>query len=970
MANTLRLEVILSMLDKASGPLKRIMGGADGATEALRKSAAALRGLQGSSTDISDFAKTRAALRATSTQLADYTAKSGAAKSMLEAQRAAHHTLAGEVKAARVAFKHSAAAMASQKSSSAEAVAAYKTQQQSLAALETRYNLSTSALRRQKDALKIAEGRVQQLAAKHSDLSAKLDASRSKLEAAGLSTDKLGARQRELRNDIQRATMQMQQQEKALARMVKTQAMAAGMKSRGMERFGQGSSMALTGLGVTRVAAFPVAAAIEFESAMADVRKVVNFDTPQQFKRMGADIQELSTRVPMASEEIAKMVAFAGQALGQDTAKGELLRFAEDAAKMGVAFDMSAEDAGQTMATWRTAFRLAQGDAVKLADQVNYLGNTGPANAQKITAIVNRIGSLGEVAGLQSAPLAALGATIAGMGVEEEIAATGIKNLLLRLNNGASATPRQRLAFKALGLEASKVAKAMQMDAKGTIVSVLERIQKLPKDMQTASLTQLFGTESVAAIAPLLTNLDLVRENMDKVTDAERYGGSMEAEYASRKATTANNITLLKNTATVLAQRLGGLLLPQVTELATKASELITKLSLWAEKNPELAGALAKMAIVGGVLLTVFGVGLAIFGGVSVAIGNIVAVAGTLSGALGGAGIAAGSIAAPLLLIAGIGLLIWKYWEPIKAFLGGMWDGFLEGIQPIMPVLDMLADTLRDILTPADASKETLDGFASAGKAVGTVLGWVVSAVVVPLGLALKGVAIVFQWVGEFIGNTIGFIVTGLGNLWDVISGIFSGDWGQVMAGLRGNWENINQYFGGLPAKFLQYGIDIVKGLINGITSMYGAAKKAIGGLGDAVIGFFTGPKQLDIHSPSRTFARFGHFTIAGFTQGLLGGESGAQKALGRIGNGLRTTAAGIAIGTAGMATAGNAVPLDMRPAMAAGAQAGGAPTYNITINAPAGAQAQDIAALVRAEIERLEHRRATGRRAALSDYD
>ncbi len=65
---------------------------------------------------------------------------------------------------------------------------------------------------------------------------------------------------------------------------------------------------------------------------------------------------------------------------------------------------------------------------VVLADKINYTGNTGPANAKKISEVVTRIGPLGSVAGVASGEIAAMGATIAGMGVESEIASTGIKN--------------------------------------------------------------------------------------------------------------------------------------------------------------------------------------------------------------------------------------------------------------------------------------------------------------------------------------------------------------------------------------------------------------------------------------------------------------------------------------------------------------------------------------------------------------
>ena len=142
-----------------------------------------------------------------------------------------------------------------------------------------------------------------------------------------------------------------------------------------------------------------VKAAMEFESRMADVKKVVDFDSPAQFKQLGKDVLELSTRLPMAAEGIAQIVAAGGQA---GIPRAELMGFASDAVKMGVAFDQTAEESGKMMATWRTAFRMGQADVVTLADKINYLGNTGPASTKQISAIVTQIGPLGEVAGMAS----------------------------------------------------------------------------------------------------------------------------------------------------------------------------------------------------------------------------------------------------------------------------------------------------------------------------------------------------------------------------------------------------------------------------------------------------------------------------------------------------------------------------------------------------------------------------------------
>jgi TP901 family phage tail tape measure protein len=178
---------------------------------------------------------------------------------------------------------------------------------------------------------------------------------------------------------------------------------------------------------------------------------VVNFDTPAQFKQMNQEVLQMSRRLPMAAKDIAAIVAAGGQA-GFD--RSELPRFAEDAVKMGVAFDQTATEAGEMMAKWRTSFRMTQDEVVALSDKINYLGNTGPAKAKQISAIVTRIGPLAEVAGLASGQIAAMGATLAGVGIQEDVAATGMKNFFLTLTAGASATKQQQQTFKALRLDA------------------------------------------------------------------------------------------------------------------------------------------------------------------------------------------------------------------------------------------------------------------------------------------------------------------------------------------------------------------------------------------------------------------------------------------------------------------------------------------------------------------------------------
>lgn len=465
-----------------------------------------------------------------------------------------------------------------------------------------------------------------------------------------------------------------------------------GLKADGMGSLSFGDVLAGGVLAAPVIAA--TRAAIDFESAMADVRKVVNFETPGEFKEMGQDIVNMSKRLPMAAKDIAAITAAGGQA-GFAKSHEELLQFSEDAVKMGVAFDQSAATAGEMMATWRTSFKLGQTEVVTLADQINYLGNTGPAKANKISEIVTRIGPLGEVAGFAASQIAAMGATLAGMGVQEEIAATGIKNMMLTLTSGTSATKEQQQTFKALRLDAKRLAVDMQKDAQGTMLRVLTAIGKVDKSKQASVLDGLFGKESIGAIAPLLTNMDLLKANFEKVGDASKYAGSMQAEYAARADTTANNMQLMQNRVAGVGIAVGNILLPPLNNFLAVAGPLVDGVAAFANASPGViqgvlgaaAGLLVlKLAVVGvsGAMALLNGIlslspvglvvrGIALAAGLLIANWSTVApfFAGIWSAIKGYAEVAWGwikvaldwTVLAPII----------RNWEPIKEFFGALW---------------------------------------------------------------------------------------------------------------------------------------------------------------------------------------------------------------------------------------------------------------------------------------------------------
>lgn len=513
--------------------------------------------------------------------------------------------------------------------------------------------------------------------------------------------------------------------------------------------------MGTIALGATIAA--PVKAAIDFESTMADVKKVVDFDTPDGFKKMGQDIINMSKVLPMTANDIGKIVAAGGQS---GIAAKDLMTFAESAIKMGVAFDITADQAGQAMAEMRSAFKMNQQQVVVLADKINYLGNNTAASAKDIMEIVQRIGPLGEVAGTASGEIAALGATLRGMGVQNEIAATGIKNLMLSLTAGKAATKSQREAFARLGYSSTAVAKSMQLDSKKTMLVILKQVAKLRKHEQSAVLTQLFGKEVVGSIAPLLTNIKELEKNFDAVADKMKYAGSMEKEYQARAATTANELVIFRNQITALGITIGSVLLPAFNSVLKTISPWIGKVTELAQAHPVVtkaivatAGALITMRIAtfaagfaftylrGGALRVVGALAgasaqMALTAVSSRAVGAAATVAnGGLLGmatrgipavvagvrAIGAAFISTG-IGALITGLALGGLWIYRNWAGVKAFMTGTLQGIQQGLQPVTEKFQALWDKLGPVKTAfqwvADVAGKVWDWFTKLAEPV------------------------------------------------------------------------------------------------------------------------------------------------------------------------------------------------------------------------------------------------------------
>ena len=678
----------------------------------------------------------------------------------------------------------------------------------------------------------------------------------------------------------------------------------------GMKTVGAAAGVALGAIGFALKGS--VDEAIKFESAMADVKKVVNFDSPQGLANMRQDLLDLSTQIPITADGLAQIAAAAGQS---GIAANEITKFTEAAAKMGTAFDISAQEAGQAMAEMRTAFKMSQTDVEALADKINYLGNTSPNSAAKIMKIVQTVGPLGELAGVSAAQIAAMGASVNSLA--PEVVATGLKNMFLALTKGESATKSASDAFKKLGLDSVQVSKDMQVNSEATINRIIESLKKLPEAQRTATINDIFGAEALPVIAQMVTNTETLTKNLTAVGDATKYAGSMQQEYAARSATTENQLALFSNNLNVLKVNVGSALLPAINQLAQAVIPVVQSMATWAQQNPDLVtqivaitgAVLGAITVLGGLALafTAVSSGIAAVSAIGAGIGAIVtfftsgaAAVSLLTGAFSAFVTVLGVITAPVTaVIAGIAALaaaavyLYRNWDMVKAKTIEVFNTLPQPIQQAVANIKSIFTGLFSFLQPIfQTGFAVMSSIASAQfsllKGIVTTAWAAIKGVFTTSLSVIKSVVIAGLTVLASLFNAqFGIIKTVVSTVMNAIKALVQGDiqgvknafssgFAAVVGIVKTAVSNIVSAFSNLGSQLFNIGVQAVQGLANGIKSRIASVGAEARNLASNVANSIR--SVLDIHSPSRVTHALGEHAGQGLANGLKAKQSEVAK--------------------------------------------------------------------------------------------
>jgi len=251
---------------------------------------------------------------------------------------------------------------------------------------------------------------------------------------------------------------------------------------------------------------------------------------------------------------------------------------------------------------------------VKVGDKFQGIGKTlgiaGAAITASMGLIIAKTANLGDefydlsqrtgiaVETLSSFKLAAdkSGTSIGGF-------ATGMKGLSRAMFEAAGGGKEAQEAFKSVGVSATDSSgKLRPLDQ--VMLDVADRFASMADGAEKNALAmKLFGKAGM----DLIPMLNLGRKGLEENVEQMKRFGSVTLEEARAGDAFNDAMTDLQAATGGLTRTIGNALIPAMTSLAAKASEIIAKVSAWAREHPLLIKVVSGTVLVIGGLLTALG---------------------------------------------------------------------------------------------------------------------------------------------------------------------------------------------------------------------------------------------------------------------------------------------------------------------------------------------------------------------------
>ena len=622
---------------------------------------------------------------------------------------------------------------------------------------------------------KANQNQIQQATAKIEEQQRSLEELAQELREAGLNTDDLERANERLKNSYERLQASQERLKNLNQQQEKIKQNISATKTQILGTVGAYTAVAAA------IYAGPVQAAQKYEAALAKVNTIA--DTTQvPLEKISQEVMALSNKTGVAASALAEDVYNAISA-GQQT--GDAVNFVSYSTKLAKAGFAETSQTLDVLTTILNAYRMSADKVGNVSDMLIQIQNKGKVSVGELSSVM---GKIIPTANAYNVSLEQLGATYAIMtsnGIDAAETTTYANSMLNEL--GKSGSTADKILRKVAGGGFS------DLMANGS--SLAEVLDVLQKEAQKSGKTiaDMFGSAEAgkAAMSILSNGVDGFNESVEGMLNSV---GATETAFGIMADTTENKMAKAKNSINNLQIVLGQNLLPIVGNVADKVAGVVTKVSEFAQANPQLVqtvlkvvGALAALKL-GGlglklgfqemslgvntakiVLETLRSKFLILQAGSIGLIGRLknlgksLTTLGGIKNLLGGMGGIAGKILPIVAVVAAVITvvqLLRKNFDKVREAVGRIFgDKGLEIFDKIVAAVTAAGDAIKNVFSGGnmDAARQKIesifgakgtavfDGFIRAAQTVGSAIGSLVGFItehVVPVAEQVLGVIV------------------------------------------------------------------------------------------------------------------------------------------------------------------------------------------------------------------------------------
>ncbi|WP_289780573.1 phage tail tape measure protein [Staphylococcus hyicus] len=322
-----------------------------------------------------------------------------------------------------------------------------------------------------------------------------------------------------------------------------------------------------------------IKASVEWEQALAGVAKTTNM-SGSELNKMGNEITNMSNKMPFAATEIAGVAEAAGQ-LG--VKKKDITSFTKTMLNMGVATNLTAEEAATEFARFANAAKMPISDVDRLGSTVTALGNTTATTEAEIVELGQRLAGAGSQAGFSADQIMSISAAISSAGIEAEAGGTAMTQIFNKMTKAAANGGSELEAFaKTSGMSAQEFAQTWESNPSKALSAFVKGLSQTKGGAKgvISALDQvgIKGVREADTIRRMVNNHKLLDDALKTGAEGWKKNTALTDEARIRYETMGSKLKLLKNTFINFMRTIGDALAPFVIKLSDALTGLFKHL--------------------------------------------------------------------------------------------------------------------------------------------------------------------------------------------------------------------------------------------------------------------------------------------------------------------------------------------------------------------------------------------------------